>query len=92
MASSPRVRLTSRRSGGGLIIPVLAILGAELARAVALRAFAERVRDFAVPMADRTGVKIAIASMTGSHHELPSGGDAFSAVACQCDAEDGNDG
>jgi hypothetical protein len=28
---------------------VLAVLGAELARAVALGAFAERVQDFAVP-------------------------------------------
>jgi hypothetical protein len=68
---------------------VLAVLGAEFARAVALRAFAKRVRDFAVPMADRTCVKIAIASMTGSHHELPTGGDAF---AVHHDAEDGNDG
>jgi len=61
-------RLCTRPSGEGLIVPVLAVLGAELARAVALRAFAECVRDFAVPMADRAGVKIAMASMTRGHH------------------------
>jgi hypothetical protein len=65
---------------------VLAILGAELARAVAFRAFAERVWDFAVPMADRTCVKIAMASITFGHHELPMGSETFLA---QRDAEDG---
>jgi hypothetical protein len=69
--------LRTRPSGGGLIVPVLAVLGAELTRAIALRAFAERVRDFAVPVTDRARVKIAIASITGSHHELPTGGDTF---------------
>jgi hypothetical protein len=56
---------------------VLAVLGAELARSVTLRTFAECVRDFAVPMADRTCVKIAIAAMTGIHHELHTGGDVI---------------
>ena len=54
---------------------MLAVLGAELARAVALCAFAERVRDFAVPVADRTCVKIAMASMTFGHHEPPTSGE-----------------
>jgi hypothetical protein len=57
------------RAFGGLVVPVLAVPGAKLARAVALRAFAERVRDFAVPTTDRTRVKIAMASTTVSHHE-----------------------
>jgi hypothetical protein len=52
---------------------VLAVLGAELARAVALRAFAERVRNLPVPVADWTCVKIAMASMTFGHHELLTG-------------------
>jgi hypothetical protein len=64
---------------------MLAVFGAELARAVALRAFAERVRDFTVPMADRTCVKIAIASIAGIHHLLPTGGAAF---FVECYAED----
>lgn len=68
-------RLGTPPSGGELIVPVLAVLGAELARAVALCAFAECVRDFAVPVADRTCVKIAVASMTFGHHEFPTGGE-----------------
>lgn len=65
----------------GLIVPVLAVLGAEPARAIALRAFAERVRNLAVPMADRKCVKIAIASMAGIHNELPTDGDVLLGTA-----------
>jgi hypothetical protein len=66
MGWSPRVCV---RAFGGLVVPVLAVPGAKLARAVALRAFAERVRDFAGPTTDRARVKIAMASTTVSHHE-----------------------
>jgi hypothetical protein len=66
MGWSPRVCV---RAFGGLVVPVLAVPGAKLARAVALRAFAERVRDFAGPTTHRARVKIAMASTTVSHHE-----------------------
>jgi len=55
----------------GLVVPVLSVFGAKLARAIALSTFPERVWHLAVPMAYRACVKISMASMTGSHHYLP---------------------
>ena len=63
--------LGGKVGGFRLVVPVLSVFGAKLARAIAFSTVAERVWDLAIPMAYRACVKISMASMTGSHHYLP---------------------
>jgi hypothetical protein len=89
LASRPDFLASDASTGAGrLVVPVLAVLRAKLARAVALRAFAEHERDLAVPMADRTCVKIAMASTAIGHRELLTIGRLLGQHVC---VEGGND-